>query len=160
MAARARDQGRDGSVTGHAPGVYRRFLAKVDSSGGPEACHTWTASKTPRGYGYFVVNAATRTYAHRWILGHLRGRPLERDESALHKCDNPSCVNPRHLYVGDQTQNMRDCSERGRFRNVIAEANRRKTHCKRGHEFTGANTYRTRDGRRRCKTCRDNRGHT
>ena len=97
------------------PGVYRRFIAKVDSSGGPDACHLWTASKTPQGYGHFVVSASNRTYAHRWILGYLRGAPLEKREHVLHDCDNPSCVNPRHLRVGDHTQNMRDCADRGRI---------------------------------------------
>lgn len=139
----------------YAPGVYQRFITKVDSSGGADACHIWTASKTPDGYGYFVVNAANRTYAHRWILGYLRGTPLERKEFALHRCDNPSCVNPRHLYVGDQTQNMQDCVQRGRLRNPIANANRSKTHCDRDHEFNEANTYLTSDGRRRCRPCRN-----
>jgi hypothetical protein len=142
------------------PGAYRRFIAKVDASGGPGACHIWTASKTPHGYGHFVVNAATRTYAHRWILGHLRGTPLLRNEYALHKCDNPSCVNPEHLYIGDQAQNMQDCVSRGRLRNPIADANRLRTHCKRGHEFTEANTYRTRDGRRRCRACWNSPGRS
>jgi hypothetical protein len=96
------------------PGVYRRFISKVDASAGPDGCHLWTASKTPDGYGHFAVSSTSRTFAHRWILGYLRGSPLLRHELALHHCDNPPCVNPKHLYVGDQTQNMRDCVDRGR----------------------------------------------
>lgn len=135
------------------PSAFERFIAKVDTSGSPDACHLWTASKTVHGYGYFNASADERTYAHRWILGYLRGKRLERYEYALHKCDVPSCVNPAHLYIGNQTQNMRDCVERGRFRNPIADANRRRTHCRRGHEFTPANTYVTKDGRRQCRAC-------
>jgi hypothetical protein len=95
--------------------TLERFMAKVDTSGGVEACHLWTACKTAGGYGYFRVSGGVRTYAHRWILGHVRGHALEKGEHALHKCDNPTCVNPLHLYVGDHKRNMRDAVERGRM---------------------------------------------
>jgi len=135
--------------------VLDRFLAKVDSSGGPAACHPWTASKTPRGYGYFVASADNRTYAHRWIVGHLRGEPLKSTEIVRHGCDNPCCVNPNHLAVGTQLDNMRECVERGRHRNPIADARRSATHCHRGHEFTEANTYRHAPNmnKRWCREC-------
>lgn len=134
--------------------VTERFMKKIDATGGPDACHVWTASKTPFGYGYFVPTTKTHIYAHRWMLGHVRGAALAPEEWALHKWDNPSCVNPRHLYVGDRAQNMRDCVERGRLKNPIADAERAATHCKRGHPFDAINTYRTRVGTRRCRACR------
>lgn len=132
------------------PGVLARFMAKVDTS---SDCHIWTGSKTPGGYGQFRVGDKS-VYAHRWILGHQRGVPLGADEFALHHCDNPSCVNPAHLYVGSQAQNSQDCVRRGRLRNPRADANRAKTHCIHGHEFTAENTYLTTDGRRQCNQCR------
>lgn len=97
------------------PGVYRRFLAKVDSSGGPQACHPWTGARTTKGYGQLRVDARV-AYAHRLALESKLGRPLHDGElaRALHSCDNPPCVNPVHLYAGDQTRNMRDCADRGR----------------------------------------------
>lgn len=107
------------------PGVLARFVAKVDASGGPNACHLWTASKTPQGYGHFRASPKERTYAHRWIVGHLRGQRLERHEFVLHECDTPSCVNPRHLKVGTQAENMRDCASRGRINQAgLAEGRR------------------------------------
>lgn len=92
---------------------YERFLDRVDRSGGPDACHPWTAGTTGAGYGQYTVGGET-VYAHRWILGYLRGSPLGPDEFALHHCDNPPCVNPSHLHIGDQKQNMRECVDRGR----------------------------------------------
>lgn len=93
--------------------IYRRFMANVDTSGGEDACHAWSGDHAKRGYGRFGIGGNVRVYAHRWILGYLRGRQLGRDEHALHRCDNPPCVNPLHLYVGDHAQNMRDALERG-----------------------------------------------
>jgi hypothetical protein len=96
------------------PGVADRFEAKVDRSA---TCHLWNAASTPRGYGLFRISQPTRRfqYAHRLALERKIGRALERGERALHSCDTPSCVNPDHLRIGDQTDNMADCIERGRF---------------------------------------------
>lgn len=135
--------------------VLERFMAKIDDSAGPRGCWPWTASTTPHGYGHFMVSATYRTYAHRWFLGHLRGRPLGHGELAIHSCDNPPCVNPAHLRVGTQIDNMQDCVARGRHRNPIADELRQRTHCVHGHEFTEANTYRYPSGRKRgCRICR------
>lgn len=52
--------------------------------------------------------------AHRFSLSLKIGRPLKSNELACHKCDNPSCVNPNHLFIGTHTDNMKDRSEKGR----------------------------------------------
>jgi hypothetical protein len=124
---------------------YERFASFVDASGGPDACHLWQGHRQQNGYGKFPVNRVP-TIASRWILGYLRGRPLRRDEMACHHCDNPPCVNPKHLYVGDNAQNMKDAVARGTHNMV------RKTHCPQGHPYDEANT-RHEAGRRRCVTC-------
>jgi len=114
-----------------------------------DGCIVWTAQISTRGYGRFM-----RIGAHRWILGHLRGCPLAPGEFALHSCDNPPCVNPEHLYVGDHAQNMRDMARRCRGLNVLARANAAKTHCPRGHEYTPENTRHNGRGSRDCRACR------
>lgn len=105
-----------------------RFWPKVDQSGGGEACWLWTAGKIPTGYGRFCINGRY-VYAHRvaWELTHGQ---IEGGLFVLHDCptgDNPSCVNPAHLFLGTQSDNMKDCYQKGRnvFIRVNAERQRR-----------------------------------
>lgn len=98
-----------------------RFWAKVER-GLDAACWLWTASKfAGRGYGQFAFvtpGGASRRklslYAHRvaWTLTH---GPIPVGVSVCHTCDNPSCVNPAHLFLGTHTDNMRDASAKGRL---------------------------------------------
>ena len=94
-------------------GVPERFDSKVTRSGD---CLVWTRSTAGNGYGTFRLSRPTRryVYAHRLALERKIGRPLAVGERALHSCDNPPCVNPDHLRVGDQHDNMADASARGR----------------------------------------------
>ncbi len=80
-----------------------RFWDKVDKSG---KCWIWRGSKLKTGYGRFHFAGKTIT-AHRisWMLAH---GSIEEGMHVLHKCDNPPCVNPDHLYIGTHTQNMQD----------------------------------------------------
>lgn len=100
------------------PGVHwmkapARFTANVDSSGGPRKCWPWTGGRFARGYGRFHLNG--RNYiASRYALELSLGRPLGEGMDALHTCDNPPCVNPRHLYEGTHADNMADKVARGR----------------------------------------------
>lgn len=85
-----------------------RFWAKVDRSGD---CWEWTASVGTHGYGVFGVGKGTIT-AHR-MSAKLAGR----DPSGLvvcHTCDNKTCVNPEHLWVGTQRDNLLDMRHKGR----------------------------------------------
>src|SRR5690348_13988091 len=112
-----RATGRGGQGARASAADLDRFWAKVDRSGGPDACHPWTRRCNPKGYGQFRYDVQMRQ-AHRWILGQQRGAPLRWDdelkEEACHNCDNPPCCNLAHLYVGTRASNMADCSERGR----------------------------------------------
>lgn len=88
---------------------------------------------------------AHRLAAHLWLR-----HPLTDSRLVLHSCDNRACFNPKHLFVGTHLDNMRDKCSKGRH------ANQRKTHCKRGHEFTDDNlskwTLKNR-GTRTCLAC-------
>lgn len=88
---------------------------------------------------------------------HLRHRdawieangPIPDGLFVLHHCDVRNCYEPMHLFLGTNTDNMRDAARKGRCRN----RNSGKTECRRGHAFTAANTYTDRRGRRSCKAC-------
>lgn len=93
--------------------VMPRFEAKFEKT---EGCWLWTASKFPKGYGQFkyLHDGKPQQYAHR-ISAHLyKGFDFNPDVVVCHKCDNPSCVNPDHLFLGTTSDNMRDMSEKGR----------------------------------------------
>ncbi|MFM9604188.1 HNH endonuclease [Streptomyces turgidiscabies] len=133
-------------------------MKHVDTSGGAEACHLWTGTTDHSGRGKFCVTVDGKRKnftATRWLLGHLRGKPLSPDEHVLHAaCDNPLCVNAAHLRVGTREENMQDMVMKGRNSNQ----NKGKTHCKRGHEFNGENTrVSPTTGHRHCLACRRER---
>jgi hypothetical protein len=92
-----------------------RFWSKVDRSAGPDACWPWIAdAKTSAGYGVFHPVHGLTMGAHRLALADKIGRPLASDEFACHRCDNPPCCNPDHLFIGSHSENMADMTAKGR----------------------------------------------
>jgi hypothetical protein len=75
-------------------------------------CWLWLYGTNSQGYAAFT--SAHGRLASRYVYATFIG-PLTADQMVLHKCDTPSCVNPDHLFVGTQTDNMRDCSQKGRM---------------------------------------------
>lgn len=86
-----------------------RFWSKADTS---RECWTWTGCCTAHGYGQFHFEGKT-TKAHRvaWIITH---GPIPDGLCVLHRCDNPPCVRPDHLFLGTLSDNMQDCVAKGR----------------------------------------------
>lgn len=99
----------------------QRFWKKVRISDDVEACWLWAGSTTTRGYGSYWHNRKSRL-AHR-VSYEIHKGPIPPGLNVLHACDNPLCVNPQHLSVGDQVQNMGECSDRGRIGNQRGERN-------------------------------------
>lgn len=75
-------------------------------------CTHWVGNALPRGYGRIVVHGK-RYLAHR-LSYEVHVGPIPDGMNVLHKCDVPACINPDHLYLGTQRENVRDMMERGR----------------------------------------------
>ena len=89
-----------------------RFFSNVQAGTG-DACWLWTAN-TFRGYGRLWVNGKTQR-AHRVAYEIAFGK-FPKTMCVCHACDNPGCVNPKHLFLGTQIDNLLDMSLKGRRR--------------------------------------------
>jgi hypothetical protein len=110
---------------------HRRFWEKVNKSGN---CWEWTAATfTQMGYGEFWLNG--NKYAHR-VSWQIHNGEIPEGELVLHHCDNPVCVNPSHLYLGDASDNMQDMAKRSENAGMFKEGHDRgkETRFEPGHE--------------------------
>lgn len=96
--------------------VEQRLWAHIDKSGGPDACWPWTAYRNSLGYGTLKVPKGgknTTAKAHRLAL--LYGTGIDAGALCVcHRCDNPPCCNPAHLFVGTHADNVQDKVAKGR----------------------------------------------
>lgn len=136
---------------------YRaKMLARkvVDENG----CWNWPGFFHPlrgakdRSTGYGAMNYHGANWKAHRISYHLFKGPIPEGRMVRHLCDNPRCMNPDHLELGDHQQNMDDMNSKGR--NGYAK----KTHCRKGHEYTPENTLVWNTGRgtgkgRHCRAC-------
>jgi hypothetical protein len=84
-------------------------------------CWAWMGKKNQKGRGQLLYQGTI--YSAPAVSYRLSIGPVPPGLSVLHQCDNPNCVNPAHLFLGDQFDNMRDMSAKGRAANVSGEKN-------------------------------------
>ena len=109
-------------------------------------CWIWTRTKDKDGYGYFMKNYKN-IKAHRFYYAMYKG-PIPQGYVIDHLCRTPSCVNPDHLEAVTHRENtMRGNSKQAKWA--------KRTHCDKGHAYSGDNLI-LKQGGRYCRICRDN----
>lgn len=119
-----------------------RFWDRLDKTGD---CWLWMGYCNGDGYGVVSTAAGYLALTHRAAWALTNG-PIPEGMRILHRCDNPPCCNPAHLFLGTQIDNIRDRDAKGRGRG-------RATHCPRGHSY--ADAKRDANGRRVCRHCKN-----
>ena len=98
----------------------KEFWNKVDICG-EDDCWNWTAGKIPAGYGAFAIgrkNIGTHRLAYEYSVGKIPDGMF-----VCHRCDNKSCCNPNHLFLGTNSDNMNDMYKKGYGPNNKGENN-------------------------------------
>jgi hypothetical protein len=129
--------------------IAERFWALVDVGDG---CWEWMGHRNilRGGYGTFIDSrkSGKRMWRAHRLAYELHYGPFDPDLLVLHECDNPPCVNPAHLKLGTQKENLAEMVERGRHKGAAM------THCAQGHELTPDNVYKGKTpATRRCREC-------
>ena len=135
--------------------LIERFLQKVDKSGSDKYpdCWIWVGGRTSKDYGsfkYYAERSAIGAHVSSYLF-HLGEVP--EGMRICHRCDNPPCVNPDHLFLGSNSDNMKDMVTKDRH----GVSSRKRTHCRRGHSFQEFGVYERslKNGKtdRICKEC-------
>jgi len=92
---------------------YIEDRIEIDTESG---CWNWKQSKNQKGYGQMTRNGKSEG-AHRYSYKAFTG-PVPEGLHVLHRCDNPGCVNPDHLFLGNNADNVADKISKGRQRQL------------------------------------------
>lgn len=104
-------------LPGHHQLGRRKWPIKIDPVTG---CHVWQGALFDSGYAQVKRNGKNK-YAHRESYEKVHG-PIPEGMKVLHRCDNPPCVNEKHLFLGTQLDNIRDREMKGRGNTAVAQA--------------------------------------
>lgn len=94
-------------------GEQKRFWSKVKIHDNNKDCWIWIGYCDYKGYGSIRLNNKN-VLAHRLSISIYQKAPVDNDKVVLHLCDNPSCVNPIHLLIGNHQDNMDDMKSKKR----------------------------------------------
>lgn len=87
---------------------FNRFVIQEPMSG----CWLWTCATQSHKYGVIRFEGKNiRAHRMSWVLN--KG-VIPKGQKVLHRCDVPECVNPKHLFLGTQQDNIKDCIDKGR----------------------------------------------
>ncbi len=133
----------------HPQSIIDWFWSRIDKTSSPHGCWLWIGARTKAGYG-----RVRNRYTHRFMWELTHNCQLTSAEYVLHNCpggDNPSCVNPQHLWRGTQRDNVADMWAKGRaWTPPLAFL----IMCRKGlHQMTPENAPMRKTGRRTCRAC-------
>lgn len=126
--------------------VMPRLIGKVDTWG--ESCWEFQGVRTKKGYGRLHYGGR-EVFAHR-LSYQLLIDDIPDGKFVLHKCDNPPCINPGHLWIGTTSDNLQDAGNKNR----LAHQRIRTLYCKQGHFIAGDNVMIVKRNERIYKTCK------
>lgn len=123
--------------------VLPRFLAGIQAESGSD-CWIWKGCRNWANYGTMRKNGKN-AFTHRIAWEIYKGE-IPKGLFVLHRCDNPPCCNPEHLFLGTPQDNSRDMTAKGRHHYKL------RASCRHGHPFTEENIFWYR-GSRICRHC-------
>lgn len=123
--------------------LEERFFAKVRKT---DTCWEWIGAKSWTGYGHIRFNGVVRKSSR--VIWQLTYGDIPKGLCVLHSCDNPSCVNPAHLRLGTQKENVLEMHSKKRaWQNKVM-------FCSKGHPYDEKNTWKhNKFNERRCRKC-------
>lgn len=127
---------------------YSRLLAErllSRTKANEHGCLEFQGCRSGKGYGLGNYKDQSE-HAHRTVYRGKRG-VIPEGWDVFHTCDNPPCINPLHLFAAPRAVNIQDMRAKKRGNN------QRKTHCPKGHPYSGDNLYITPIGHRACVIC-------
>lgn len=133
----------------HAVNIEDYLASQSDRTG---ECWLWKGPLSVLGYGRLVVPGGHRgdpkVYAHR-LSWEVANGPIPKGMCVLHRCDNPPCIRPSHLFLGTRADNSADMVAKGRsLRGRLL-----RTHCPQGHDYAVYGRFWGRRGNRACSAC-------
>ncbi len=107
--------------------LAHRLWSRV-ARGKPGACWVWSGARDPFGYGRIGLTGSRRsTLTHRaaWMVAY---GDIPDGQCVCHRCDNPPCCNPGHLFLGSRDDNNKDAKAKGRMRGPYLKGERHGRH--------------------------------
>jgi hypothetical protein len=139
------------------PDLESRFWSRVEKT---STCWNWIGARSGNRYGEISIGGRGGHPVHAHRVGYMLQNEVDwlpPKVLVCHKCDNQVCVRGDHLFLGSHLDNTRDMIAKGRQKFFRVKdprnPNWQKTHCPRGHPYSGSNLYIRRNGSRACIAC-------